>query len=207
MGGLTPIGWPAAVQLDGDGLALVLLALPPGTARPAARQFARQVLRQILGSLLARPADEIVLRESAQGPVLAKAARDIRISLSYAADRCLIGLAEGQALGVDIVRIENLPETEALCRLYLPAADCRHVLAAPPVERDARFALAWAQMEARSKCLGLPLAEIAPQREAALQACALTDCVQTDGYCAAFAVSRTAYAPRKTSLDLGIKQA
>lgn len=182
MGGLTPLDWPAAVQLDGDGLALVLLALPPGTARPAARQLARQVLRQILGGLLARPADEVALHESAQGPVLAEAARDIRISLSYAADRCLIGLAEGHALGVDIVRIESLPEIESLSRLYLPAADCRHVLDAPPTERDARFALAWAQMEARSKCLGLPLAEISQQREQALNAGKLADCRQTGNY-------------------------
>lgn len=189
MGGLTPFGWPTAVQLDGDGLALVLLTLPAGTARPAARQLARQVLRQILGSLLARPADELVLRESAQGPVLDETARDIRISLSYAADRCLIGLAEEQALGVDIVRIENLPEIDSLCRLYLPAADCRHVLAASPAERNARFALAWAQMEARSKCLGLPLAEISRQREQALNAGKLADCSQTGDFRIALASS------------------
>lgn len=177
MGGLTPTEWPQhAVRLDGKGRALALLTLPAGTARPAARQHARQALRQILAGLLGRSEDAVALRESRQGPVLEDSAHDLRISLSYAGKHCLIGLAEGQMIGVDIVRIEALPEINTLARLYLPSTSCQMVLAAPPADRDAAFALAWAQMEARSKCLGLPLAEISPQREAALDACALVDC-------------------------------
>ena len=184
MGGLTaPLDWPAqAVALAPGGTALVLLTLPPHTARPQARRHARQALQQMLGALLARPAQAIILREDARGPLLDGAARDIRISLSYAANRCLIGLTEGLAIGVDIVRIENLPESESLARLYLPDAACRALPEAPGAARDAGFALAWAQMEARSKCLGLPLAEIDAQREQALNACALSDCAQTGAY-------------------------
>ena len=183
MGGLTPFDWPAqAVRFSGDGFALALLALPVGSTRALAGQHARLALRQILGALLARPADEIVLRESGTGPVLENAARDIRISLSYASGRCLIGLAEGHPLGVDIVRIEQLPEIEALSRLYLTIAAHRDVIEAPPAARAARFALAWAQMEARSKCLGLPLAEIDAPRGKALQACELLACHQPADY-------------------------
>lgn len=183
MGGLTAFDWPAhAVELNGDGLALALLALPANAPRPIASQHARQALRQILGGLLARPADALVLRESGSGPVLENAARDIRISLSYAAGRYLIGLAEGHALGVDIVRVEHLPETGALAQLYLPAPCRQAVHEAPPDDRNGRFALAWAQMEARSKCLGLPLGEMNPQRERALAAAHLTECAQIPGY-------------------------
>lgn len=183
MGGLTPFDWPAqAVELNGDGLALALLALPASTARPVARQHARLALRQILGALLARPADTLVLHESENGPVLGGGMGDIRISLSYAAQRCLIGLAEGRPLGVDIVRVEHLPETGTLAQLYLPAPCRQAVHEAPPDDRDERFALAWAQMEARGKCLGLPLAEIDAPREQALQTCALAACRQPADY-------------------------
>lgn len=180
MGGLKPLDWPQqAIQLDGNGCALILLTLPAATPRFAASHTARQALRQILGELLAH---EIILRETAFGPMLDCAARDIRLSLSYAANLCLIGLAERHALGVDIVRIEPLPEIEALSRLYLPHTACRAVLDTPPATRDASFALHWAQMEARSKCLGLPLAEINPQREQALNTCQLIRCVQRNAY-------------------------
>lgn len=190
MGGLRPRNWPQqAIQLDGNGLALALLALPTGSARPLARQHARQALRRILGELLGRPAGNIVLHESENGPVLEGATRNIQISLSYAADRCLIGLSAERPIGVDIVLVEKLPEIETLSRLYLPSAACRAVLAAPPAERDACFALGWAQMEARSKCLGLPLAEIDAPREYALQACELVNCAQTADYRIALATS------------------
>jgi len=182
--------WPQCpLAFDADRLALVLLALPPDTQRAQARALARQVLRQILGSLLARPGETLSLLESPRGPLLNDAARDIRISLSYAADHVLIGLAEGCALGVDLVRVEHLPEREALARLYLPEAACRAVLDAPASAQDAFFALRWAQMEARCKCLGLPLAEIDAPRARALATCKEVDCRQIDGYRMAVALS------------------
>lgn len=193
MGRLTPSDWPApAVALDGNGLALVLLALPAGSPRPTARRQARQALRQIVGHLLALSPDDVVLSEGENGPQLgpqlADATRDLRISLSYAADRCLIGLAEGQALGVDLVRIEALPEIAALAELYLPAR-CRQAIdAAPAEERAARFAQAWAEMEARSKCLRLPLVEMDAQRERSLAAARLVDCAPIPGYRLAIAL-------------------
>lgn len=165
------------------------MALPAGTSRPAARLHARQALREILGSLLAQPAATITLKEHMRGPVAEGAAHTIRISLSYTADRCLIGLAKGLKLGVDIVRIEALPEITALARLYLPAVDCRQLAEAGPDTRAACFALRWAQMEARTKCLDLPLAEISDQREQTLSESRLIDCIQTGGYRIALATS------------------
>ncbi|MBZ0106866.1 MAG: hypothetical protein K8H84_14715 [Sulfuricella denitrificans] len=170
------------------GLALLLLPLPAESLRAAARRLARQVLREVIGGLLALPAEAVPLIEGPQGPVLEGAARDIRISLSYAGGWALIGLAEGRALGVDLVRIERLPEVEALARLYLPSASRHAVLDAPAGMRDARFAQGWAEMEARSKCLGLPLAEISAERELILERCELMACGQVEGYRIAVAV-------------------
>ncbi len=189
MGKLSALTWPdLPVKLDGNGLALRRLALPAGTPRARARHLARRGLREMLASLLALPAEEVTLVEGLRGPVLEGAAREIGVSLSYAGDWALIGLAEGRALGVDVVRIESLPEAEMLARLYLPATACHAVREAPPERRDARFAHVWAEMEACSKCLGLPLAEISAARELALKDCQLVDCEQQDGYRMAVAV-------------------
>lgn len=170
------------------GLALCLLARPVATTRAHAGLLARQALREVIGGLLALPAGQVTLSEGPRGPVLEGAACDVRISLSYAGDKVLIGLAAGRALGVDIVRIDRLPEIDSLARDYLPAASRRALSAAPPEERDACFAQAWAEMEACSKCLGLPLQEISEEREQALKACALLPCEQVDGYRIAVAV-------------------
>ncbi len=189
MGELRPLIWPdKPAEFDHHGLALVLLALPGNTIRADARRFARQVLREAIGGLLELPTEAVPLAEGPHGPVLEGAARDIHISLSYAGNWALIGLAKGRALGVDMVRIESLPEIEALARLYLPAASCHAVLVAPAGMRDERFAQAWAEMEAGSKCLGLPLTEIGSERERILEGCELVACGQVEGYRVAVAV-------------------
>jgi len=189
MGTLRPQIWPdKPAGFDGDGLALLLLALPGGALRAHARLLARQTLREVLGGLLALPAEQVALLEGPHGPVLEGAAREIRISLSYAGDWVLIGLAEGRALGVDMVRIDSFPELESLARFYLPAATCHALLAAPLEMRDASFAHGWAEMEAGSKCLGLPLMEISAAREQALKPCRFVPCEQLDGYRIAVAV-------------------
>jgi phosphopantetheinyl transferase len=183
--------WPdCPAGFDRNGLALVLLALPTGTLRAEARRAARVVLRLWSGSLLALPADRITFVETPQGPLLEGVASDIRISLSYAGDRVLIGLAKGRALGVDLVSLNCICEVEQLSSLYLSKAACRAVLDAPLARQAEKFALSWAQMEACSKCLALPLAEIDEEREQAFAACELLECKGVDGYRMAAAVAR-----------------
>lgn len=187
---LTPSLWPARpLALDPRGLALILLRLPPKTPRTTARALSRQVLCEALGGLLAQPAAAVRLAESPQGPRLDDPARDIRIGLSHAGAYILIGLAENRKLGVDIVRIDNFPELEATARLYLPEAARRALLAAPAAARASRFASGWARMEAGSKCLGLPLTEMNPERERALRSCRFVECRQIGGYRMAVALS------------------
>jgi hypothetical protein len=214
---LKPVIWPERpAGFDDNGLALILLTLPAGTQRADAKQLARAVLRECLDYLLtaahiepthtaqmspfkpampaASPQPSPALRageqtnrcasftliESPCGPLIAGISADIKVSLSYAGEKVLIGISCGHALGVDIVLIDRFPEIEALSRLYLPTT---------PLD-DAGFSLAWAQMEACCKCLGLPLAEIDEGRERAYSACDLPDCHQVDGYRMAVAVEQ-----------------
>jgi hypothetical protein len=169
--------WPECPSKpDEHGLALVLLTLPAGMHRSDARSHARAVLKEITDRL--SPGAGLV--ETPTGPQIANP--DFRISLSYAGDKVLIGISEGRNLGVDIVKIERIPEIEMLSRLYLPEATGTALSCAD-------FALRWAQMEACCKASGLPLAEINEEREKAYAACDLFDCEQIGGYRMAIAVT------------------
>ena len=164
---LKPAIWPnIPAALNHDEIALILLNLPAGIFRIEARQRARSVLREYLAAL--RPASSFV--ESSKGPLIMNA--DIKVSLSYAGDKALIGFASGRALGVDIVKVEKLDEIEVLAKHYLPVT--------PLNETD--FALAWAGMEACCKVLSLPLAEINKARRLSYASCELIECEQIDGY-------------------------
>lgn len=179
--------WPESTAgFDLNGLALVILTLPAGTQRTDARRLAREVLRELTGSLLQGEPVELV--ESPHGPTLTGAACHIRISLSYAGDKVLIGLSCGRALGVDIVQIDHIAETPALSRLYLPEIACAAILEAAPDVRDENFALRWAEMEACCKALSLPLSEIDEKRQLAYANCELVDCEQIIGYRMAIAI-------------------
>lgn len=179
--------WPeCAAGFDLNGLALVILTLPAGTQRTDARRLAREVLRELTGSLL--PGAPVELVESPHGPTLTGAACLIRISLSYAGNKVLIGLSCGRAIGVDIVQIDRIAETQALSRLYLPGINCAAILEAAPDVRDENFALRWAEVEACCKALSLPLSEIDEEREKAYAACELIECEQINGYRMAVAI-------------------
>lgn len=184
---LKPLLWPeCAAGFDPNGLALVVLTLPAGTQRTDARRLAREVLRELTGRLL--PGAPIELEDSPHGPRLTGAACDIRISLSYAGDKVLIGLSCGRAIGVDIVQIDRIAEIKTLSRLYLPQSACATVLEAAPDLTDQRFAESWAEMEACCKALSLPLAEVDEKRERAYANCELIDCEQIIGYSMAVAI-------------------
>lgn len=173
--------WPECpAEYDHNGLALVLLDLPPGTRRNDARALTRSTLQTMAGRLSGVSAARLQLSDIGHKPSLTEIADDIDISLSYAADKALIGLCRGRAIGVDIVAIENIPEIEILSNTYLPKTARLTVLKATC--RDTSFALAWAQMEACCKAANLPLAEISEARESVYADCELLECEKIRGY-------------------------
>ena len=162
--------WPdCPSRFDGNGIILTLLGLPHATPRTEAGMRARETAKEIAARLLNRTNIELI--ETPQGPRLAQSSA--HLSLSYAADKVLIGFSCERPLGVDIVRIAPLPEIDALARLYLPASNAISA---------AGFAQAWAEMEACCKALNLPLAEIDARRKKAYAACDLLECTQIGGY-------------------------
>lgn len=176
--------WPACkTSIDRDGINLVIATLPDGSNRSDARAIARALLLEIAQNLSTETSVRLI--EGRHGPQLS----DPRwqVSLSYAGNRLLIGIACHQCVGVDIVKVEAIPDIEALAQLYLPAAACT---ARVPFQAD-QFALSWAQMEACCKASRLPLAEINTARELAYARCHLIECKQIEGYRIAVATQPT----------------
>ena len=162
------LNWPLCPEhFDCQGIALILLDLPKAASRADARMHARAVARKAACRLLQN--SELI--ETPKGPKLAQS--HVHLSLSYAKGKALVGFSCGRPLGVDIVRIEHMPEVDALTSLYLPVAEDFD---------DAGFALAWARLEACCKALDLPLAEIDEHRKKAYASCELPECLPIDGY-------------------------
>lgn len=148
---------------------------PLSTGRPALwlytsaqghpRAGARRLLREILADYLELPRDEVPLRlETGQAPQLGAAWRGLglSLSLSYAGRIALIGLCAGVRIGVDITPILPLPDALPVARLYFGPAGEAALAALPPAQRAEAFARAWAELEARAKCLGRGLQEWSP---------------------------------------------
>jgi len=132
---------PSVLKLTGVG--------PRPVARAAAREAIQAALRQWFGHAIA-------LVETPRGPRTdpASAARDVRLSLTYAGDDAWIAFHRGP-VGLDACLLRDFPERAAVGALYLGGT--------PPDEPAAEFAVRWTRHEAALKHGGLTLTEgVAP---------------------------------------------
>lgn len=150
--------WPKVPELPPPGR-FVLICVRTGSSRAEARLKVRTVLRQVLASWSHPALDDLPLKETPRGPAwegrLLGDALDV--SLSYAASEAWIALSRGGLIGVDIMRLEPVPEAEAIAQTYFGPADRSALRQSTDPIRD--FALAWTQLEARCKCLKQGLTE------------------------------------------------
>ncbi|MEO8278283.1 MAG: 4'-phosphopantetheinyl transferase superfamily protein [Ideonella sp.] len=148
-----PAGWPPLQVLA------LFPPIQPGAApalvRASAQGMARQVLMQRAGA-----------ETPAQWQELPRAARGARsVSFSHEAGASLLAWCATGAIGVDLVDLDSLAlasqqELAATAALYLGPIEAAAVAAAPQAsEARLRFAVGWASLEARLKCLGLELDE------------------------------------------------
>ena len=78
-------------------------------------------------------------------------------SLAYTEDEAWIAVRRGGFIGIDIMRLESVPEAEAIAQNYFSPADRSALQQSTDPVRN--FALAWTQLEARCKCLKQGLTE------------------------------------------------
>jgi 4'-phosphopantetheinyl transferase len=186
---------PLAICWTGDASGSSL-AVPPGLAllgvrgqsdREAARLRIRAALTTALAVHFGIDAGRIALH-SPQGvapwAVVALDAGDQRValSISHDSDISVAAYSFNGAVGVDVMSISPVPDWRAVARDYLgPVTACK-LATRPDGERDAAFAHAWSEHEARLKCLGLPLSEWCDERAVVLQACRCFPLVLPDGF-------------------------
>ena len=155
--------------------------------RDAARRTIRAVLRTALAAHWAVPEDLVELHSPpASAPWalvrLAGAPRRVPLAISHDGDLSLAVFAAGNAIGIDVSQVVPVPDWEGVARDYLGPAVAQALAAVPDAARDAAFAHAWSEQEARSKYFGLPLEEWSVQRDARLAACEVRPLVLPDGY-------------------------
>jgi phosphopantetheinyl transferase (holo-ACP synthase) len=159
--GVLPAGWPP----------LQVLALFPPRQPDAEPELARQTARRLARQL-------VVERFGAEAPGLLQGPRATRharaVSFSHEDGVSLVALCLNGTVGIDVVDLDSLAlaspkELAVTAALYMGPQASAEVAAAPTAAAARkRFALRWAGLEARLKCLGLDLDEWQPTRARSL---------------------------------------
>lgn len=87
---------------------------------------------------------------------------DIGISISHESGLSLAAINLRGAIGVDLMRVQDIADWEIVARDYLGPDAARVLNSIPATRRASAFATAWTAREASLKCLGLPLQEWTP---------------------------------------------
>ena len=172
-----------------SGLALV--GVRGQSARESDRETARLRIRAVLTAALAAHAGIDAGRVALHSPqgvspwaIVARDAGEQRValSISHDGDLSVAAFSFRGAVGIDVMSISPVPDWRAVARDYLGPGAARHLAARPDGERDAAFAHAWSEHEARLKCLCLQLSEWCDERAVALQACRCFPLALPEGY-------------------------
>jgi 4'-phosphopantetheinyl transferase len=165
--------WPGPTPTPQDGLfALLIPTTPstntlPGTAataaahrREAARLLLRRAAREALAAVLRVPAADITITSRPGQPpsiLLANRPSSIGISFSHEEGYALAAINLHGAIGVDLMRIQDIPDWQAVARDYLGPAAAAALQASD--DRPRAFAKAWTRREAALKCHAQQLSE------------------------------------------------
>jgi 4'-phosphopantetheinyl transferase len=185
---------PSWVELDDHHVCLVGVA--GQRERNAARQAIRQAVRAALAVLFG-VAPGAVGMHAVSGSGLAPYATvhgkdgERRVALAFSHDEALSLAAIGLdgPVGIDVMRIVEIPDWQALARDYLGPGAAQALAAHAPADRPAALARAWSEREARLKCLGLGLGEWQDGEQDALNACRTLPLALPDGYIGTLALA------------------
>jgi 4'-phosphopantetheinyl transferase len=159
--------------------------------RTTARRTIRTALLAALAEALALPAARIRLGgEPGDAPyALVDDGRRIDLAISHDGDVSVAALRLDGDVGIDVMRVADVPDWHAVARDYLGPACAAALAAVPAPARAAAFARAWSEREARLKCRGLALAEWRADLDAELAACRCLPLAVPDGYVATLALA------------------
>jgi 4'-phosphopantetheinyl transferase len=166
--------WPGPAPAPQDGLFAILIrigapahaaisaASAAGAQRDAARRQIRSAAREALAAVLGIPADDIDIdstRGTAPQVLLSGMPCPIGCSFAYEDGHALAAVNLRGAIGADLMRVQDIPDWQAVARDYLGPAVSATLLATAADDRPRAFAQAWTRREAAFKCAGQALAE------------------------------------------------
>jgi 4'-phosphopantetheinyl transferase len=130
---------------------------------PRDRQYftaARAVLRMVLGTYADCDPKELVFRYSDKekpscGPE--KCGRQVEFNVSHSGDIALLAFAQGRAVGVDVEKVRQDFDPEAIARQFFSEQEQRQLAALAPEERYSGFFRCWTRKEAYIKAQGIGL--------------------------------------------------
>ncbi|WP_141837317.1 4-phosphopantetheinyl transferase [Herbaspirillum sp. SJZ107] len=193
---VTP-AWPGDPVHEGPG-GVRVIGVPGQPDRETARLRIRAALAAALAAHCGVGPDRIGLRSPEGAAPWATAALDggerrIALAISHDGELSVAAFrADGGAVGIDVSQVVPVPDWEPVARDYLGPAVAAQLAALPFAARDAGFARAWSEHEARLKCLGLQLDEWRAERAPVLQACRCFPLALPAGYVGYLAVAADA---------------
>jgi 4'-phosphopantetheinyl transferase len=203
---LVPVCWwtasagfsPALVErVDGQAVHPAVIGLRAQPDRETARRAIRAALLDALAARWGVGADRVQLHSPPGAAPWAIVALDggprrIALAISHDGELSVAAFWSGAAVGIDVSQVVPVPDWEAVARDYLGPAAAQALAFVPASARDAAFAHAWSEHEARLKCLGLQLDEWRDERAPMLRACRCLPLALPDGYVGSLAVAAAA---------------
>lgn len=176
----------ATVLWAGDGVLVIGIVPPP--SRMEARTRLRQAVREAAAQWL-KVDIELIAVESTPGdpPRLLLAGRAAGLSLTHDEGISLAAIHLHGAVGIDVMRVQDVPDWANLARDYLGPRVAEELAVCPDAQRPLRLAQAWTAREAALKCVGLPLME---WNEMSLN-CNVQHIALQDGFVAMLATPKT----------------
>lgn len=152
--------WPG--ELTGESL--YVIGVRGDGERQAARRRTRQALCEALAQLYGLQVAQIMIHFSAgRAPAVsflgAAHAVPPGISISHDGPLSVAAIHKHGLVGVDLMRVQDVPDWRAIARDYLPPYVLDRLESAAPGERAQLLAGAWTEQEARLKCHGRQLSE------------------------------------------------
>lgn len=195
---------PLTVRWIGDGKASVsatewspaIIGIRGQPDRMTARAGIRAALTAALAAQYGVDASRIALHTPRGAPPWAVVGLDagprrIALAISHDGDISLAAYVLAGAVGIDLASIVPVPDWQPVAHDYLGPATAGALADRPASARDAAFAHAWSEHEARLKCLGLQLQEWSEPLARALGACRCFPLALPEGYAGYLALSES----------------
>lgn len=188
--------WPdsqgaALADLDtGHAISVISVVTPNTTMRAPGRRLIRSALREVLGTHLGHSPEMVQLSSGAiHAPKLTLPGHGIGLSVSHEAGLTLAAIHRHGAIGIDIMRVQALPDWESVAISYLGRHAHQRISVMPPLQRPFAFAREWTRVEACLKCLGVGLVEWNNLLENRMNRCETTALALPDGLTGTIAIS------------------